>query len=91
MAKYKLHTRYLSKLKLIFLITYIVIIPYAETPKWCLQKLKESPDFDRGKVVLSCTDFGIPYSGNPTVSPVLVGLLDFACLAFFIFFRWYKT
>ena len=34
---------------------------------------------------------GIPYSGNPTLSPGFIAALDLICLSFFLYFRWFKT
>lgn len=68
-----------------------MINPLIETPKWCIEKLKEDPNFSRGSVILDCRNFEVPYSYNPTFSPVLIALLDFVCLGFFLYFRWYKT
>ena len=33
----------------------------------------------------------MPYSKNPTLSPFVCALLDFSCLAFFLYFRWFKS
>ena len=32
-----------------------------------------------------------PYSGNPTIAPFYMAMVDQACLAFFIYFRYFKT
>ena len=90
-ARYRFHQRYLSRLKLIFLVSYIIVIPFLESPNWCVTAVRDSPDFHRGRIVLECNDRGVPFSGNPTLSPVFIACLDFMCLGFFLFFRWYKT
>lgn len=89
-ANYRFHKKYLSRLKIIFLITYIGIIPFLETPQWCIDKLKEE-GLTRGHIFLDCEGKGVPFSGNPCIAPPAVAFLEFSCLAFFIYFRWFKT
>ena len=74
-----------------FLMLYITIIPFLETPMWCLRKIKESENFERGTVILDCHNMGVPFSRNPTLSPVFIAFLDFTCLSYFVFIRWFKT
>ena len=89
---YQLHKQYLSKIKLFVLFVYIFVLPFLEAPNWCINKLKEAPGgIDRSQIALDCDSHGIPYSGNPTLSPILVACLEFCCLSFIVFFRWSKT
>ena len=90
-ANYRFHKRYLTRLKFFFLVLYIAINPALETPSWCIQGLKNDDEFRRGKIILNCDNLGVPYSGNPTLSPLVCAFLDFSCLAFFLYFRWFKT
>ena len=41
--------------------------------------------------MLTCENLGVPYSGNWTLSPYIIAILDFICLFFFLYFRWFKT
>jgi len=91
MGNYKFHKVYLSRLKFVFLVTYIGITPFLQTPSWCIDKLTEDANFSRGSIVLDCQDKGVPFSGNLTLSPVFIAFMDFTCLAFFLYFRWFKT
>ena len=90
-ANFKIHQKYLSPINMLLLMVYIIIIPFLETPMWCLKRLKESEGFERGSVRLHCEDMGVPFSGNPTLSPVFIAFLDFTCLSYFVFIRWFKT
>ena len=90
-GNYRFHKKYLTRLKFIFLILYILVNPTLETPRWCIDGLKSDSSFSRGSVGLNCDHLGVPYSGNPTISPTMCAILDFACLAFFLYFRWFKT
>ena len=69
---------------------YIGVIPFLETPDWCLRKFENEENFDRSRVVLNCRDFGVPFSGNPTLSPILLVPIDLLCLAFLNFFQFFK-
>ena len=90
-ANYRFHKKYLTRIKFIFLILYIAVDPVLETPDWCINHLKKDPDFDRGSIILNCHKYEVPYSQNPTMSPFLIAFLDFVCLAFFLYFRWFKS
>mmetsp|Transcript_5093 Transcript_5093/g.6231 ORF Transcript_5093/g.6231 Transcript_5093/m.6231 type:complete len:209 (+) Transcript_5093:217-843(+) len=42
-------------------------------------------------MTLKCENLGLPYSGSPTLSPILIAFFEFLCLSFIVFFRWSKT
>ena len=89
-GRYKFHKKWLSPLKPIFLITYILVIPFLEVPHWCLIAHEEREDFNRGTVIYNCDNLGLPYSHVTSLSPVFTSFMDLICLAFFIGFRRYK-
>ena len=82
----RFHKKYLSPLKVFVIILYVVVIPYLETPAWCLQKLQHE---DLG-FVTPCHTFDVPYSGNLTLAPYFTLSLDMLCLSFFLYFKWSK-
>ena len=90
-SRYKFHKKYLSGIKMIFLVVYIVINPIIDAPKWCIDHYKNMDNFDRWSPTLDCDVMNIPYSKNPTLSPYVISISDFVCLGFFLFFRWYKS
>ncbi len=87
---YKFHKKYLSRLKFFFLILYIGVLPFLETPEWCLSRIKDSGKA-RGQIILDCEDLGVPHSHFPKFSPTFISVIEFFCLAFFVYFRWSKT
>ena len=91
-ARYKFHKKYLSNIKVIFLFVYIVVNPIIDTPEWCIDYYRKEGKFvNRWSFTLDCEVVDIPYSKNPSLNPYFIAILDFACLFFFLFFRWFKT
>ena len=85
-GRYAFHKKYLSRLKGLFLTIYLFINPLLTTPNWCLNQRDRSFN-----PLIQCDGFGVPTSALPFLGPITIGLSDFCCLAFFIYFRWYKT
>ena len=85
-----MHHTYLSRIKTLVLVVYIFVLPFLEAPQWCIRKAKAEPGWSRSGSIY-CGDLGVPYSGNPTLSPVTIALVEFVCLGFIGFFRWSKT
>ena len=89
---YRLHRRYLTPIKTLFMFTYIFVLPFLEAPGWCIKRQKAEPDWSRtGFRSLSCHNYDIPYSGLPTMSPICIATIELMCLAFIGFFRWSKS
>lgn len=87
---YKFHKKYLSRLKFVFLILYIGVLPFVETPEWCLSRIKASGQA-RGDIILDCSEMGVPQSNLVHFSPTFISVIEFICLTFFVYFRWSKT
>ena len=66
-------------------------MPFIEAPQWCIDALKKEPSWKRKGFLLNCNNLDIPFSSNPTFSPVFIAMLEFFCLGFIVFFRWSKT
>ena len=75
--------KYLATLKPFFIFCYICWGQYLDTPGWCLEKLKESENFQRGSIELDCHGFDVPYSNVICLSPVVIFCLDTVCLFYF--------
>ena len=89
---YRFHKKYLSRIKLVVLFIYILVLPFLETPSWCINKHKDDSKWERKSFKsLNCEHFGIPYSKNPTLSPITIVMMEFICIGFIGFFRWFKT
>lgn len=37
---YRMHKRYLSRIKLLVLFSYVFVLPFLEAPQWCIDKIK---------------------------------------------------
>ena len=53
-ARYKFHRKYLSKIKVFFLVLYIVVNPIVDAPRWCIRYYQDDESFDRWSVTLDC-------------------------------------
>ena len=87
---YKVQKKWLSKIKIVAVIIYFLIIPFMETPKWC----RDDMNRDDLTPIYHCSeiaDGNIPYSQIYKLNPIITGGLDFLCLSFFIFFRLFKS
>lgn len=92
---YKIHRKFLSPLKYVVLITYIGVIPFIQTPYWCILNSDGRP-IDNS-MIYDCnfdetnSDYNVQFSQIINLNPIVVDPLDLLCIAFFIYFRYYKS
>ena len=55
-ANYKFHKKYLSGIKVIFLVIYIGINPIIDVPDWCMDHYHNKKDFNRWSIMLDCSN-----------------------------------
>ena len=61
---YEIHRRYLSKIKVLVIGLYICVMPFLETPYWCLKNNKDHPI--QNSLIYDCRvdmdDYTVKYS-----------------------------
>ena len=43
MINYEVHKKYLTKSKVLVIVIYIFLMPFIETPYWCLDQVDDLP------------------------------------------------
>ena len=87
--RYKFQKKWLSKVKLGALIIYYFVVPFFQTPQWCLNYFQD----DGLKLILNCHEVdggSIKYSNLPQLAPWLTNVTDFLCLFSITFYFWFK-
>ena len=71
-----------------------MLLPFYETPDWCLNKSKQ---FNSWYFFMDCDRFayprrqnGFPYSNTTMIHPRYLGIADIVCVIYLIFVRWSK-
>ena len=94
-ANYQIHRKYLSKIKWFVVIFYIFIMPFIETPYWCLEKNKNTHARFQYTIIYHCHVEMENYEASSAdildLNPLITCSIDLICLGFFVFFRWFKT
>lgn len=92
---YQIHRKYLSKIKWFVVIFYIFIMPFIETPYWCLEKNFNSHARFQDTIIYHCHVAMENYEAKSAdvldLNPIITCSIDLMCLGFFVFFRWFKT
>ena len=85
-----------SRLKLLKSCTvffYFLVVPFHQSPNWCLEFYNNDPRKIPNFGVLDCdvvsTATGYRYSSIPTFSPLVTAFIDMVCLAAFCVFAYY--
>ena len=68
------------------------IAPFIETPYWCIKY----EEYEKSQAVLYNCEvnhkyYEAKYSEIIDLNPLYTALLDIVCLAFFAYFRWFKS
>ena len=83
----KSERRTFYKFRTFLVFFYFLVVPYCQTPGWCLQYYKEHDMRHFG--LFDCDavsqETGIRYSPFPTFSPLLTVIIDIFCLIGFCF------
>lgn len=88
------HNRIVRVIRMCMLFVFIVVLPFIETPNWCIRKYKDKHDKGNFSIVdpfLDCEDYDVPFSGIQTLAPTYTSTLDFLCIMYFLFSRWNRT
>ena len=90
---YLIHRRYLSRIKYFVIFLYIGVMPFIETPYWCLQKNGDHPI--QKTLIYDChvdmADYEVKYSSFANFNPILTYSLDICCVVFLVYFKWFKS
>lgn len=92
---YKVHKKYLSTTKYIVVVIYIFIMPFIETPYWCLSNASNRPV--NMPAIYEChaggenNIYNAPYSQIVNLNPLITDTVDILCLAFLGYFKWFKA
>ena len=92
-SAYKVQKVCLSRMKNVTIVIYYFIVPYFETPDWCLQYFKsdDTPSVDGIFVPCQQAYNGVVrYSNLPKLIPIVCSSLDLFCLFNLCIFRCYK-
>ena len=77
----------------ILVFFYFLVVPFCQSPAWCLQVYKERGERNFG--LFDCDaisdETGIRYSAFPTFSPLLTILIDWVCLIAFCVMACYQN
>ena len=77
----------------ILVFFYFLVVPFCQSPAWCLQVYKERGERNFG--LFDCdaisADTGVRYSAFPTFSPLLTILIDWVCLIAFCVMACYEN
>ena len=90
---YEIHRRYLSKIKYVAIGLYIFVMPFLETPYWCLKMNASHPV--ESTIIYHCNvdmkDYNVRYSQFANLNPILTYSIDIFCVSFLVYFKWFKT
>ena len=92
MRNYKIHQRYLSKLKFPVIVIYFLIVPLIQVPYWCFEQTQQISFLET--FLFTCESdehYTAPNSDLVNVNPLFCFAIDLICLAYFIFFRIFKS
>ena len=90
---YRVQKLCLSRLKNVTIVLYYFVVPYFETPDWCLDYFQsdETPPVEGIFVECEQAENGIiKYSGMPKLIPPVCSSIDLTCLLCLCIFRCYK-
>jgi len=76
------------------LIVFYFVIPFLQSPDWCVAYYKENKQKGEYYWIYDCkvVDNGhILYSNLPKFNPVLSACIDFICIGSLAFYMWFKT
>lgn len=91
MKNYNFQKKWLSGVKNVVILVYYLVIPFLQTPDWCVKYYK---DHGLHGWLYNCqkVDNGtVLYSNLPKLSPWLVAFLDISSLGYLVFYMWFKT
>ena len=75
------------------IFVYFFVVPFLQTPDWCINYFRERQDTRLVRPVFECTEVDggtIRYSELPKLSPSITGACDLVCLGILTFYRCYK-
>ena len=90
---YKVQKVCLSRIRNVTIVVYYFIVPYFETPDWCLKYFKrdDTPPVDEFFVpCYNAMNGEVKYSDMPKLNPVICSSLDLFCLLNLCVYRMYK-
>jgi len=76
------------KIRGFFVFIYLFVLPFMETPSWCLDEIKDSEHWD---FTIECKGFDRPVSSLWKLGTTWIGILEFTCLSFFAYSRMYRS
>ena len=81
-------------MKFVVVFIYIGLMPFIETPYWCLER-NENLKEDQYKFFYDChvdlEYYVVKHSEIIDLNPLVTSTIDILCLAFFAYFRWLKS
>ena len=84
----------LSNIKTIVVIIYFVIVPFLWTPDWCALNITDESiqtlTMKCYRVKVGDPGYSVPYSNLPKLRPFVVAIIDFTCLGYLTFYRFFK-
>ena len=75
------------KVRYFCIFIFIVLLPFYENPTWCIRKLERNNHWG---FLIDCHDDTYPYSRQPKINAIYLGLADIACVLYFFYVRKYK-
>ena len=90
---FKLHKKILSRIRNVTVFVYLFIVPYLESPDWCLRYFKSDDTPSVDGIFVPCQEACggiILYSNLPKLIPVVSSSLDILCLTGMCIFRFQK-
>ena len=90
---YKVQKLCLSRIRNVTIVTYYFIVPYFETPDWCLKFFKRDDTPSVDGIFVPCQDACdgiVKYSDMPKLIPIVCSSLDLFCLLNLCIYRMYK-
>jgi hypothetical protein len=92
MTRFQFQKKWLSKMKNLALTIYFLIVPFLQTPGWCIAYFKAQDSQIHWVYNCRAVDDGhILYSNLPKFNPILLACIDFTCIGSLVFYMWYKT
>lgn len=92
-SAYKVQKVCLSRIKNVTIVIYYFMVPFFETPDWCLKYFKRDDTPSVDGIFVPCYDAydgQVKYSYLPKLIPIVCSSLDLFCLLNLCIFRLYK-
>ena len=91
---FRIYKKYINVIRYFVIVFYVVVIPFIDTPNWCLNSYHDN-DAERKQTrwdfIIDCSKIdGIPYSQVACVGPSYISLMDIVCITFFAYSRYYR-